>query len=582
MSDDISLAGFSGNRSVAKDLPLAPFPSITVSTSAHRICLRRRLFRWFRLGLGFTLMQAILAATPVFSAERIYVNYSLFERSIAVDDLAVYARKGELSKQLNSYARYLEPEQLEQLRTILLTPFDLDVVAISQFLYTPQGETLLRELGQIIRAGGRQSGFFAIRAALILAAADQQEGLTLLNVMQKFPTSSIRVDLGRAAELARAIEVVINQTHDAITLIEQQAYQEAAVESELNPSSFAARSIVAPGPFAWRMISLKSASLDFPVDLYLPEELRAAETTRPMPIIVVSHGLGNDRTTFIYLAEHLASHGFVVAVPEHPDSSDEQLLALLEGRTNEVIPPDEFINRPLDIQHLLDELERQAYIHPRLQGKLNLQQIGVIGQSFGGYTSLALSGARLNLSTLSSYCPPATDFFNVSLLLQCQALEISQSEQSLADSRIKAAIAVNPVGSALFGQENFSQIDIPLMVVAGSADTVAPALAEQIRPFTWLTHSDRYLLLIRGATHFSTIYEADSGAVPVPAAAIGPNPELAKDYLKAMSLAFFRTHVADNSDYRPFLTAAYANLLSREPLGLSLIRSLAVDQLANQ
>ncbi len=527
------------------------------------------------------MLQAILAATPVFSAERLYVNYSLFERSIAVDDLAVYARKGELSKQLRAYSRYLEPEQLEQLRTVLVTRFDLDVVAIAQFLYTPQGETLLRELGQVIRAGGRQPGFFAIRAALILAAADQQEGLTLLNIMQKFPTSSIRIDLGRAAELAKALEVVINQTQDAIALIEQQARQEAAVEPGLNFSSLAPPSIETPGPFDWRVIPLKSIRLDFPVDLYLPE-LRETVTTGPMPIIVISHGLGNDRTTFIYLAKHLASHGFVVAMPEHPGSSDEQLLALLEGRTNEVIPPDEFISRPLDIQRLLDELESQARTHPKLQNKLDLQQIGVIGQSFGGYTSLALSGAKLDLSTLARHCPADTDFFNVSLLLQCQALEISQPEQPLADPRIKAAIAVNPVGSALFGPENFSQIEIPLMVVAGSADTVAPALAEQIRPFTWLTHADRYLLLIHGATHFSTIYEADTGAVPVPTAAIGPNPELAKAYLKAMSLAFFRTYVAENSDFSPFLTAAYADALSRDPLDLSLIRTLAVEQLANR
>jgi len=40
----------------------------------------------------------------------------------------------------------------------------------------------------------------------------------------------------------------------------------------------------------------------------------------------------------------------------------------------------EFINRPLDVKYLLDELERRDKSDPF---QLNLQQVGVIGQSLG-------------------------------------------------------------------------------------------------------------------------------------------------------------------------------------------------------
>jgi len=98
-------------------------------------------------------------------------------------------------------------------------------------------------------------------------------------------------------------------------------------------------------------------------------------------VIVISHGLGSDRTSFEYLATTLASYGFAVAV-EHPGSNAQQLRSLLAGRANEVTEPNEFINRPLDVKYLLDELERRDKSDPSFQ--LNLQQVGVIGQSLGG------------------------------------------------------------------------------------------------------------------------------------------------------------------------------------------------------
>jgi predicted dienelactone hydrolase len=86
----------------------------------------------------------------------------------------------------------------------------------------------------------------------------------------------------------------------------------------------------------------------------------------------------------------------VVAVSEHPGSDAKQLQALLSGRADEVTSPREFIDRPLDVKYLLDELTRLSQSEPGFQERLNLQQVGVIGQSFGGYTVLALAGAKLN------------------------------------------------------------------------------------------------------------------------------------------------------------------------------------------
>ncbi|MDJ0704915.1 MAG: alpha/beta hydrolase [Leptolyngbyaceae cyanobacterium MO_188.B28] len=178
--------------------------------------------------LGAILCQASLLALPGFSAERVYANYGPLERHVSVKALETYARTGELSEELEVYSRYLTPEQLERLRSGLLVSAELDVVAIAQFFYTSQGEAILQELGEVIQTAGRQNGALAIRGSLILAAADPDGGLNLINVLKHFPTQGVRVDLQRLAVVARTVIAEINHTREVTAQVREQAAQTAS------------------------------------------------------------------------------------------------------------------------------------------------------------------------------------------------------------------------------------------------------------------------------------------------------------------------------------------------------------------
>ncbi|NJL86059.1 MAG: alpha/beta fold hydrolase [Leptolyngbyaceae cyanobacterium SM1_1_3] len=335
-----------------------------------------------------------------------------------------------------------------------------------------------------------------------------------------------------------------------------------------------------------------------PADLYIPVTSQIASREFPgrFPVVVISHGLGSDRTTYGYLASYLTSYGFVVLAIEHGGSSAGQLLALTEGRTDQVVSDEEFINRPQEVSLTLDALTNYSRSDPYLQRRINLDQVGVVGQSFGGFTALALAGATFDQAALSAHCPPDLNTFNVSLLLQCQALALFQPAQlegavtgprlsaanpSFADPRIKAAIAINPVGSIIFGSQGMGQIAVPTLLISGTSDTVAPALAEQIIPFTWLQTPERYLVLLQNGTHFSTIArsQTNSELLSLPTDIIGPRPDIAQTYLEVISTVFFVSHLRQDQRYRPLLSSAFAAQLSQPPLPLSLVRSLTLDQL---
>jgi len=530
----------------------------------------RRPRKWVFGIIGLFL--SILVAHPVISAERIYFSYGFFERSVPIESLETFVETSEVDSELAFYARQVTSDQLSQFRQVLQSEIPLDVVTVSQFLYTPIGERLLNRLGEVIQTEARQSGFYGIRAALILAAADPQ-GFTPLAVLRQFPTDGIRIDIAQGLAIADDLQALVSRTNQATNLIQQQAQTEAAATPF--PSNSLTTNLWTSGPYRWEVqtftLTDSKRNRSFPVDIYLP---RLSDTR---PLVVISHGLGSDRESFAYLARHLASYGFVVAVPEHPGSNADQLQALFEGIAERVTNPREFIDRPLDITYLLDELDRLSRSNSVLQGRLSLQNVGVIGQSFGGYTALALAGARLDFEQLQSDCRALNDSLNLSLVLQCLALQLPKQTYDLADPRIGAAIAVNPVDSSIMGQRGLSQIQVPTMIVTGSADTVAPALPEQIQPFTWLTTSNRYLLLLDGGTHFSATESSDAG-IPIPTSVVGPEPALARRYLEALSMAFFQVYLADQLEYRPYLSAAYANRISQNPMPLSLVQSLPLPE----
>ncbi|NBO31354.1 MAG: alpha/beta hydrolase [Cyanobacteria bacterium WB6_1B_304] len=542
-----------------------------------------RTMPWLRyVLLGF--LPTFLITMPANCAEQIVLTYGALQGSVKVADIEIFAREGIIQGDLSDYARLLQPWQREQFQRILTTRIDLGRVAVAQFLYSPQGETLLQWLGNIIQLPSGQSGFNAIRASIILGT-DDREGLTLLNVLHKFPTQGIRIDLGRVFAVADELTRLLNQSRLAIDGLDRQARQEIIEDLPINYSQLP--DLQLRGKFTWKVNYLAlndiSRSRNYSARLYLPNiPSNFINGTTTLPVVVISHGFGSGQSTFAYLAEHLASYGFVVAIPEHPGSSSTQFKAFMAGRTAEVSSPKEFIDRPLDITFLLNQMEQWLKANPIPRANVNLKEVGVIGQSFGGYTALTLAGGTLNFPQLRKDCQSAMNPWNVSLLLQCIVLSLPPHDNSYGDPRVRAVIAINPVNRSVLGSKGLGNINIPVMIIGGGNDSTTPALLEQIEPFTWLTTPNRYLAIAPRGTHFSFLGDfPDSSTVTLPSGIVGTEPLVAQRYLSALSLAFFQVHIHRQIAYLPFLQSSYAQHISKETMPLFLVRRFSTHDLSS-
>ncbi|MEM6253953.1 MAG: alpha/beta fold hydrolase [Cyanobacteria bacterium P01_D01_bin.156] len=551
-----------------------------------RVCLSNAIAFAQRLTLGLGAMLA--TALPVTAADRIIFSFGPVERSIELADLERLATDGELSDDLAYYAQFLPDNyDINEIREALtwrveqdIDTIDVDVVLLDRFFYTKQGEYLLNIAADFIRTEAGRSDLRALRGAMLVSVADPHQGLTLLNAVRNFPTPAMRIKLDRGLALLQEINRAVYETEASIELLESIG----APNRELPPEQQTQLQTLAdqarnPGIY---QVQQQTLSRNAPIlgNVYIPTLQGRAQPNRPT--VIISHGLGSDRSSYAYLGEHLASHGFLVITVEHPGSNAEQINALLVGRSADVVPNEEFLDRPQQISALLDYLENNNTAYSRL---IDFSQIGLLGQSFGGYTALTLAGADIDFEVLAASCPPSSLSLNASLLLQCQAGQLANPEQttlSLQDERVKAAIAINPITSVLFGPKSLGQITTPTMIVSSGADTVAPALQEQLVPFTWLTQPERYLLLMRQGTHFSTIAETGSETFELPDEILGPAPELAQKYLQASSLAFLNTHLQDDSTYEPLLTADGINQLNQPPIKLTLVQTLTGPSLVDQ
>ncbi|MGA9379385.1 MAG: alpha/beta hydrolase, partial [Phormidium sp.] len=329
-------------------------------------------FNWIGILLGISLLTTMGSTFPVRSAERVQVSLDILERTISVNSLEAYAKRGIVNKDLAPYIQYIKPEQQAQLRRILLKRLEIRPIAVSQFFSTPQAEILLRRLGQVIQTESGEFGSQAIQQALISAANDP-EGITLLNVLRKFPASGVRIDLAKGLQLADDLSKLIEQSNKAIAAVNQQA---ATLVANQTPGKTAALSnLRQPGSYTVNKQTRQFLDLrrnrSLKADIYVPIADNISQQPTAAPVIVISHGLGSDRETYAYLAQHLASYGFAVAVLEHPGSNAQQLQNLFEGKVEEVAQPYEFLNRPLDVKFILDELGRLSQTDVFYRGRLN-------------------------------------------------------------------------------------------------------------------------------------------------------------------------------------------------------------------
>jgi predicted dienelactone hydrolase len=106
----------------------------------------------------------------------------------------------------------------------------------------------------------------------------------------------------------------------------------------------------------------------------------------PFPLVEFSHGNGSVGWGNSFQMEHLASHGFIVAAPDHPGNNT------YEDSGTEA---EHMVHRPLDMRFVADEMVRLTNeAGSPFEGWVDTGRgFGITGHSFGAFAALAAASA---------------------------------------------------------------------------------------------------------------------------------------------------------------------------------------------
>jgi predicted dienelactone hydrolase len=175
------------------------------------------------------------------------------------------------------------------------------------------------------------------------------------------------------------------------------------------------------------------------------------------PWVVFSHGHQGYAEASSFLMEHLASHGFVVAAPDHTGNT------ALDGSDRETPI---YWQRPGDLSAVLDHAAALPAAHP-LAGHLG-DLAGAIGHSFGGYTVFAWGGAAFDPSLLDA-CLAGTEDRPVCATYGPD--DDARFRAGLGDARVPAVAALAPGDFDLLGS-GLQSIGGPVLLGTGGLDSV--------------------------------------------------------------------------------------------------------------
>jgi dienelactone hydrolase len=280
-----------------------------------------------------------------------------------------------------------------------------------------------------------------------------------------------------------------------------------------------------------------------PVKIYSPKGGEG-----PFPVIVFSHGLGGSREGYEYLGRYWASYGYVVVHVQHPGSDS----AVWQGEEREKIGqalrralanPQVSLERPADVRFVLDRLAALNRDEPTIQGKLDLEHIGMAGHSFGAWTTLVLAGQ-----------------------VTVGPGGVGGKEVALADLRIKAAIAMSAPVPRRREQHAlvYRNVKIPCFHMTGTRDDSPvgeTAAAERRVPFDQIGRNrgaDQYLVIFKGGDHM--VFSGRGQGAPG-----GEKDAAFQEIIKMGSIAFWDAYLKGEPEARAWLArGGFAGVLGEE------------------
>lgn len=197
------------------------------------------------------------------------------------------------------------------------------------------------------------------------------------------------------------------------------------------------------------------------------------------PVVLLSHGFGGTARVMAWFGTRLADAGFIVIAVDHPGSNGLTPIT----RTGAAW----WWERAEDLKAAWTAIRQDSVIGPHLDAS----RLGVAGFSAGGFAALVAAGARVDVDHFLAFCKAHPDDGVCAPQLEAPALSARDADTAMADPKVRARLADASADHAIPGVRaafamapalvqamdpaSLPRMKVPVSIVVGDADTVAPA-----------------------------------------------------------------------------------------------------------
>lgn len=281
-----------------------------------------------------------------------------------------------------------------------------------------------------------------------------------------------------------------------------------------------------PGPFdvnvADIVIRQDSQSREIPARISYPT------TGDRLPVIVLSHGGGSSKDGYARVADHWASHGYVVIAPTHMDSKSLGFdIAKAGGRAM----VDVTMSRMREFAYIARSVETIVAQVPALAGRVDRKRLIAAGHSMGGGTALAAVGLKLKNRRDGSPMAMDNPGFTALILLSEPGHNPMMPDEPWRQATVPTMIytGTNDWGGVSDGSKSPFGYDFD-----GPADSGNPA-----RHYLWVDGVDHYM-----------------GGLWCCEGSKGPPDEIALSAFKGVTTAFLDAYAKGDNKALKFLVSA--------------------------
>jgi predicted dienelactone hydrolase len=210
----------------------------------------------------------------------------------------------------------------------------------------------------------------------------------------------------------------------------------------------------------------------------------ASRNPGSFPLVILAHGYGGTPVAMSWLAENLASKGYVVVGPHFRDPP-------YGDRTGLVVP---LARRPLDIAFVAAEVQARARERQGVFASADPLRTVLIGYSMGGYGVLTAAGGALN--------PALGPLTHGALRPYVAGGDLAAA---LKVSNVAAVVAISPAGFFSGGEawsgDGLAGVTAPTLFIVGGQDHVVGYDPGVKTLWGQAVHAPRYLLTFENGGH---------------------------------------------------------------------------------